>query len=123
GIVAVLLLLGALLSLLSTFGILRLPDIYNRSHAATVVATVGAMSILLGLFLYFWLINGVVSVKVLLGMLFLLVTLPIGGHMMGRAAYSTNVPLWERTIQDALACEQAENVQSKSEMGNKAGHS
>lgn len=103
GIVAVLILLGALLSLLTTFGILRLPDVYNRSHAATKAATLGTLCTLLGAFLYFWVVDGMLSAKILLGILFVFVTLPVSGHLVLRAAYYTSVPLWERSVRDDLA--------------------
>jgi multicomponent Na+:H+ antiporter subunit G len=34
---------------------------------------------------------------------FLFMTAPIAAHMLGRAAYSTGVPLWEHTIVDELS--------------------
>jgi multicomponent Na+:H+ antiporter subunit G len=103
GVIAILILLGALLNLLTTFGLLRLPDVYNRSHAATKAATLGTMSTLFGAFLYFWIMDGIVSAKLLLGIVFILVTLPVGGHLVGRSAYRTNTPLWEKSVQNDLA--------------------
>ncbi len=101
-VVGVLLLIGSLLSLLSTFGLLRLPDIYNRTHAATKAATLGTVSILVGSFIFFYVVDGIISAKLLLGILFVFITAPVAGHMVGRAAYRTGVPLWEMTIKDDL---------------------
>ncbi|WP_240689181.1 monovalent cation/H(+) antiporter subunit G [Ammoniphilus sp. YIM 78166] len=101
-VVGVLLLIGSLLSLLSTFGLLRLPDIYNRTHAATKAATLGTVSILVGAFIFFYAVDGIVSAKLLLGILFVFITAPVAGHMVGRAAYRTGVPLWEMSIKDDL---------------------
>lgn len=114
-IVAILILSGALLSLLTAFGLIRLPDVYNRSHASTKAATLGTLCILLGTFVYFWVIDGVPSAKVLLGILFVFVTLPVSGHLVTRAAYYTGVPLWERTVQDDLAMEHAKQRQKEKE--------
>ncbi|MEW9671804.1 monovalent cation/H(+) antiporter subunit G [Ammoniphilus sp. 3BR4] len=115
-----LLLIGSLLSLLSTFGLLRLPDFYNRTHAATKAATLGIMSILLGAFVYFYAVEGIVSAKLLLAIVFVLITAPVGGHMIGRAAYRTGVPLWEQTIQDDLKRDDQKKVKKMSKKMKKA---
>ena len=52
-LIALMVLLGALLGALSAFGLIRLPDVYMRSHAATKSATLGVLFILAGAFLYF----------------------------------------------------------------------
>jgi multicomponent Na+:H+ antiporter subunit G len=101
-IVAILILLGAILSLLSSFGLLRLPDVYTRSHAATKSATLGVISILSGAFIYFWAIEGHISPRLLLGIVFVFITAPVAGHLICRAAYRIKVPLWEKSAQDEL---------------------
>jgi len=102
GIVAILILFGALLSLLSAFGLLRLPDVYTRSHAATKSTTLGVISILSGAFLYFWIVQGHISARLLLGIVFVFITAPVGGHLICRAAYRSKTPLWEKSVQDDL---------------------
>src|SRR5699024_11821916 len=76
---------------ISVIGVLRLPDIYTRSHAATKSVTFGVLCTLTGVFLYLWLIEGDFNIKLLLGISFLLFTAPIGGHLMARAAYLSGV--------------------------------
>ena len=93
---------GAVICALSVFGILRFPDLYLRSHAATKSATLGVLFILLGAFLYFWLVLGQISIKLLLGVLFVFITSPIAGHLNGRAAYRSGVVMWDRGGQDDL---------------------
>ncbi len=100
--IGLLVLAGALLSALSTFGLIRLPDVYTRSHAATKSATLGVMFILLGAFLYFMIFVGYTSARLILGIVFVFVTAPVAGHLIGRAAYRTGVPLWEKSVQDDL---------------------
>jgi multicomponent Na+:H+ antiporter subunit G len=100
--VALLVLLGALLSLLTAFGLLRLPDIYTRSHAATKSATLGVICILSGTFIYFWSVEGIINTRLILGIIFVFITAPVAGHLICRAAYRTRVPLWEKSIQDDL---------------------
>ncbi|MBD2844578.1 Na+/H+ antiporter subunit G [Paenibacillus sp. IB182496] len=101
-IIGLLVLGGALLGALSAFGLLRLPDVYTRSHAATKSTTLGVMSILLGAFLYFVAYDNYVSAKLLLGIVFVLITAPVAGHLIGRAAYKSGAPLSDRTVQDDL---------------------
>ena len=52
-IVMLFILAGTFLVLASAFGVLRLPDVYTRNHAASKSTTLGVMLILLGTLLYF----------------------------------------------------------------------
>lgn len=101
-IVGILIVLGAFFNLLGAFGILRLPDVYLRSHAATKSATLGVVCILAGTFIFFWIDTKVMNARLLLGLVFVFITAPVAGHLICRAAYRTNVPLWEKSIQDDL---------------------
>lgn len=101
-VIGALVLLGALLSALSSFGLIRLPDMYLRSHAATKATTLGVLFILTAAFLYFLFYLEHVSAKLLLGIVFVFITAPVAGHLNGRAAYRTGVPLWKGTVQDDL---------------------
>jgi multicomponent Na+:H+ antiporter subunit G len=99
---ALLILMGALLSAVSAIGLIRLPDVYLRSHAAAKSATLGVLCVLSGAFLYFAFFLDFISVKLLLGIVFVFMTSPVSAHLTGRAAYRTGVPLWKRRIQDDL---------------------
>ena len=99
---ALLILTGALLSAVSSFGLIRLPDVYLRSHAAAKSATLGVLCVLSGAFLYFAFFLDFISAKLLLGIVFVFMTSPLSAHLTGRAAYRTGVPLWNRRIQDDL---------------------
>ncbi len=101
-ITAILVLIGTVFSLLSAFGIFRLPDVYTRSHAATKSATLGVLCTLLGTFLYFWLAQGLISIRLLLGIFFVFLTAPVAGHVICRAAYRSNVALTKESVQDDL---------------------
>lgn len=94
---------GLIFTVVTVIGVLRLPDVYTRAHAASKSATLGVLSILLGVFFYFWLIEGHFNVKILLGIGFLFITAPIGGHLMSRAAYISGVEPSELTVGDDLA--------------------
>ncbi|MEC0169297.1 monovalent cation/H(+) antiporter subunit G [Paenibacillus graminis] len=101
-LIAILVLLGALLCGLGAFGLVRLPDVYLRSHAATKSATLGVLCVLAGAFLFFFFYIEVVSIKLLLGIVFVFITSPVAGHLNGRAAYRSGVPLWKGSVQDDL---------------------
>ncbi|MDS9472787.1 monovalent cation/H(+) antiporter subunit G [Sporosarcina pasteurii] len=94
---------GLLFTVVTVIGVLRLPDVYTRAHAASKSATLGVLSILVGTFFHFWLNEGYFSVRILLGILFLFITAPIGGHLMSRAAYFSGVKPTELTVGDDLA--------------------
>ena len=94
--------LGAIICAISAFGVIRLPDVYLRSHAATKSATLGVLLILAGAFLFFWLYLEHASAKLLLGIVFVFLTSPVAGHLNGRAAYRSGVPLWKGSVQDDL---------------------
>lgn len=93
---------GLIFTIVTMIGILRLPDVYTRAHAASKSATLGVLSILLGVFFHFWLKEGHFSISLLLGIGFLFITSPIGGHLMGRAAYMSGVKPSELTVGDDL---------------------
>ena len=101
-LVAGLLLLGGLFGIAAGVGILRLPDVFIRMHAATKVGTLSSMLILAAAAIFFS-EPGVVLRAVLI-VVFLLLTAPIGAHMIGRAALSIGVKPWgiqDQTTGDA----------------------
>lgn len=101
-IVAILILFGTAMSLLSSFGLIRLPDVYNRAHATTKSATLGILSILLGAFIYFLYMHGVTSIRLLLGIVFVFLTAPVAGHLIIRSAHRYGTPLAPISVQDDL---------------------
>ncbi|MCY8690901.1 monovalent cation/H(+) antiporter subunit G [Bacillus spizizenii] len=99
-VVAVFILLGALVCLVASLGVIRLPDMFTRSHAASKGSTLGVNMILLGVFFYLWFVTGNISAKILLGIFFIFITSPVGGHLICRAAYNSGVKLDKRSVQD-----------------------
>ena len=102
-LIVITILVGVLFTVVTMIGVLRLPDVYTRAHAASKSATLGVLSILIGVFFHFWLNEGHFSIKILLGILFLFITAPIGGHLMSRAAYIAGAEPTELTVGDDLA--------------------
>lgn len=99
---ALLILFGSVFSVISVFGIIRLPDVYTRSHAATKSSTLSVLLTLIGVFLYFLFHDNFVSVRVLLGIVFVFLTAPVAGHLIIRAAYRSKVELADISVEDEL---------------------
>ncbi len=96
---AALTLLGTLFLFLGALGIVRMPDLYNRMQAGTKATTLGNILTLTGL----GLLEPAWLPKILLIVLFVLVTNPVSSHALARAAYKQGEPLTPGTVMDALA--------------------
>lgn len=96
----ILLLSGTFFIVSSSIGIIRFPDVYTRLHAATKSATLGVAGIMIGAFLFMFIEHGIISGKLILGVIFVLITAPVSGHMISRAAYRSGVKLWDQSIKD-----------------------
>jgi len=88
--------IGVLFLLLGSFGIVRLPDVYNRLQAGTKCTTFGAFFTIIGVGImepaWFW--------KTLIIALFILLTNPISNHALGRASRKSGIPLCDRSVVD-----------------------
>ena len=100
--IMILILIGALLSLVSTIGLLRLPDVYTRTHAASKASTLGVMMMMFGAFLYFWIVKGHFNAELFLAVLFIFITAPVGAHLITRSAYYYGVEPSKSTSHDDL---------------------
>ncbi|WP_077326542.1 Na+/H+ antiporter subunit G [Virgibacillus siamensis] len=101
-IAALLILIGSIMAVISAIGIIRFPDVYTRSHAATKSSTLSILLTLLGAFLFFWWGQSFFSVRILLGILFVFLTAPVSGHLISRAAYRRKVKMADTTVEDEL---------------------
>jgi len=100
-ITSIFVLLGAFFTLLSAIGVMRLPDVYSRMHAAGKSSTLGVVSLMLAAFLYF-IPEGIINAKILLAILFIFMTAPLSALMITRSAYRIGVPLEKNSVQDDL---------------------
>ncbi len=97
---AVLMLSGAVIAVIAAVGLLRLPDVYARMHVATKPATLGITLCLSGAALR---VTGASTVtKLVLAIVFQLVTTPAAGHLLARAAHAARGPFSEHTVIDEL---------------------
>ena len=89
---------GAAFALLAAIGVLRMPDVFTRMQASTKASTLGLACLLIGAALQlgdFASFIRVVSIAA-----FVLLTTPVAAHVIARAAYLAEVPLWEGTVLD-----------------------
>lgn len=81
---AVLLLAGAALAFVAGVGVLRLPDVFARMHAATKPATLGLVLLAIGAMFATRSVPESITLVLVIALQFL--TAPAGAHMVGRAA-------------------------------------
>lgn len=98
---AVLLVVGCLMSFTAGVGLIRLPDILSRMHAATKPQVLGLLSVLLAVVVHSrdWSLLPLA----LLGWVFMLLTAPVSAHMVGRSSYRTKHVHDEDLLRDDLA--------------------
>lgn len=90
--VGVLLCLGTLFTLIASLGILRMPDLYTRMHAATKAGTVGLASLLLAVAIA---IPDITVISRVIGtMLFIFITAPVAAHLLGKATQESGYQIW-----------------------------
>lgn len=92
---------GLFFMLVGAVGVLRLPDAFNRLHAASKCSTLGMMGLLLAACLHVG--TGDVIAKSIAFILFVFVSTPVGSHMLAKAAHRDKAPQWEGTLSDELA--------------------
>jgi multicomponent Na+:H+ antiporter subunit G len=111
---------GSALALLAAVGVLRMPDVFTRMQASTKASTLGLGCLLIGAALQmgdFASFIRVVSIGA-----FVLLTTPVSGHVIARAAYVADVPLWEGTVLDERKRDSVRAARSgSSAQGNRNG--
>ena len=93
-----LLIVGATLALLASIGVLRMPDVFTRMQASTKASTLGLGCLLIGAALQCADVASIIRV-VSIGA-FTLLTTPVSAHVIARASYRADVPLWSGTVLD-----------------------
>lgn len=79
-----LLALGSIVTAISVYGVLRMPDVYSQLHAAAMASGVGAIAILLASIATG---DAGTITDAMLVIAFLLLTAPISSHAIAWAAY------------------------------------
>ncbi len=103
----VVLVLGAAFTLLAAVGVVRLPDLYTRMHAASKAGAVGGGLILVAVAVLSQ--DASVSMRAVIGVLFLLLTTPVSAHLLARASYLSGYKPCNQTLIDELASNNEQN--------------
>ncbi|MCQ4265220.1 potassium:proton antiporter [Stutzerimonas stutzeri] len=96
----VFMLAGVVFLFAAIFGLLRFADPLQRIHATTKSGTVGAGLILVGVMIHMG--DGQATFIGTATVIFLMLTIPIAGHLLGRAAYVSGARLDGLHGEDAL---------------------
>ena len=100
-VAAPLVLIGSLFALTASIGLLRLPDLYTRMHAASKAGTLGSCVMLVALAVYAD--DFAVTTRALGGVVFFLLTAPISAHLLAKAAHGSGLKLWKMSVLDDYA--------------------
>lgn len=92
GIGGLLAIAGALIVLAGAVGIVRLPDVFTRMHAAGVVDSLGAGLVLIGLALADGFTTA--SARLVMILAFLWITSPTACHALAKSALASGVEPW-----------------------------
>jgi multicomponent Na+:H+ antiporter subunit G len=86
--------LGLVFMFFGSVGLVRLPDFFSRTHATSKVDTVGSALLLLGIAMLegFTLNSG----KLMVAMVFVVLTNPVAAHALARAAVQSGEKPWRR---------------------------
>ncbi|KTD13231.1 monovalent cation/H(+) antiporter subunit G [Legionella jamestowniensis] len=93
-------LMGSIFILIAAIGLLRMPDLLMRMHAATKAGTLGAGLVLISVIFHFQ--RWSVTIESILTIFFIFITAPIASHLLARASYLRGLKLAKSTIIDEL---------------------
>jgi multicomponent Na+:H+ antiporter subunit G len=93
--------LGALFIFVASIGLLKMPDVYLRMSAATIAATFGVASVLIAAAIHFATLTVLLHITGII--IFLILTVPVGAHMLGRAAVIIGLKQWDKTVCNDIA--------------------
>jgi monovalent cation/proton antiporter MnhG/PhaG subunit len=96
-IVAFLLLLSGIFILLSAVGLWRFPDLYCRMHATGMASTSAKICSFCAAAIYFWSSGASILIKLACVVIFILLTSPVGAHLIARAGYKRGATPSEKT--------------------------
>ena len=81
--------IGLVFAFAGTKGILKMPDTFSRMQAQTCIATLGVLGVVIGGVLYaaIGMHSAGTAIKIAVIGLLILITNPIGSHVLARGAY------------------------------------
>ena len=85
---------GLFFLIVAAIGVVRLPDVYSRSHAVSLTDSLGAFLMLIGVALHEGLGKNTLKILVVLALLYILN--PVIAHATIRAALRSGLKPWEK---------------------------
>jgi multicomponent Na+:H+ antiporter subunit G len=89
-VAAVMLVVGVAFISIASLGVARLPDVFQRMHAATKAGGIGTSLVVLGVLVAGGWVRPLTGV---LTILFMLLTLSVASQLLARAAYLSGAPI------------------------------
>jgi multicomponent Na+:H+ antiporter subunit G len=99
-VVSLLLISGSLFAFVAAIGVIRLPDVYIRMHAAAKAGTVGSGLLLLATGIGS--MDPAIFARAVAGFVFFILTAPVSAHLLARAAHMAGCKLDSVTVRDDL---------------------
>tara|TARA_Y100001960_G_C14461775_1_gene722421 strand:+ start:16 stop:360 length:345 start_codon:yes stop_codon:yes gene_type:complete len=96
---------GLTFMLIGVWGIIRLPDAYQRLHASSKCSTLGLLGLLLGAAVHIGTPESIL--KALLTIFFAFIANPVGSHALAKSAHASGMKKWGGTLSDELANDQS----------------
>jgi multicomponent Na+:H+ antiporter subunit G len=110
-VVGAMLVAGGVFTFLAALGVVRLPDVYTRMHAASKAGTVGS-----GLMLFAAGIHSMdvaIFARALAGFVFFVLTAPIAAHLVAKAAHGAGYRLTRASVIDEMRDAQERNAKKR----------
>ena len=99
---ALIILLGSIISVISAIGIIRFRDIYQELMPPQKQQHSPYLLLLSVRLFTYGLVEGYISIRLMLGIVFVFMTAPVSGHLVLRAAYRAKVKMADETAEDEL---------------------
>lgn len=99
-IALIFLVIGTLFIFVASVGLLKMPDVYLRMSASTIGGTFGVASMLIAVAVYFGGSSLILHVAGVI--IFLILTVPVGAHMLGRTARIIGLKMWDKSVADDM---------------------
>lgn len=102
--------MGIAFMFMGAVGVYRMPDVYHRLHASSKCATLGVACLVIAAILHVGTFT--MFAKGVLALVFAFTALPVGSHMLAKAALMAKSGQWSETLSD----EHAEDVIEETEL-------
>jgi multicomponent Na+:H+ antiporter subunit G len=89
---------GSAFALLAALGLVRMPDVFTRMQASTKASTLGLACLLIGAAVQMGDFASFIRIASIGA--FVLLTTPVAAHVIARASYFADLPLWRGTVLD-----------------------